>query len=54
MDWKIAIVKKINQFDAIIETENNLKGVIKYKDISWTKKNFQEIFKEGDVIYVKK
>jgi penicillin-binding protein 1A len=52
--WQIAIIKKINQFDAIIETENNFRGVIKYKDISWTKKEFKDILKIGDVIYVKK
>ena len=51
--WQIAIIKKINQFDIIIETENKLIGIIKYKDISWTKKNFKDLFKEGDVIYVK-
>ena len=54
IEWQIVIVKKINQFNTIIETENNLQGVINYKDISWTKKEFKDIFKEGDVIYVKK
>ena len=54
IDWQIAIVKKINQFNSIIETENNLQGEIKFKDISWTKKEFKDLFKEGDVIYVKK
>jgi len=52
--WQIAIVKKINQFNSIIETENNHEAEIKYKDISWTKKDFEELFKEGDIIYVKK
>ena len=52
--WQIAIVKKINQFNTIIETEDNLKGVIEYKEISWTKKDFKDLFKKGDVIYVKK
>ncbi len=54
IQWKIAIVKKINKFNSIIETENNLESVIKYKDISWTKKEFEDLFKVGDVIYVKK
>ena len=54
IEWEIAIVKKINQFNSIIETENNSKGIIKYKDISWTKKEFTELFKLGDIIYVKK
>ena len=54
IDWQIAIVKKINQFNSIIETENNLQAEIKFKDISWTKKEFKDLFKVGDVIYVKK
>ncbi len=54
IEWQIAIVKKINQFNSIIETDNNLQGLINYKDISWTKKEFKELFKVGDVIYVKK
>ena len=54
INWKIAIIKKISQFESIIETENNLQGVIKYKDISWTKKDFKDLLKVGDVIYVKK
>ncbi len=54
IDWQIVIVKKINQFNSIIETENNLQGKINYKDITWTKKEFKDLFKEGDVIYVKK
>jgi len=51
--WKIAIVKEVSQFDASIETIDKLSGVIKYKDISWTKKEFDELIKVGDVIYVK-
>ena len=54
LNWEIAIVKKINQFDARIETKDNLNGIIEYKGISWTKKEFDEILKVGDVIYVKK
>ena len=53
INWKIAIVTKVNQFNAIIETEDGLKGRIDYKDISWTKKEFNELLDEGDVIYVK-
>ncbi len=53
IEWEIAVIKKINQFDAIIETNNNKKGIIKYKDISWTKKEFIDLLKVGDVIYVK-
>ncbi|MBD1153126.1 PBP1A family penicillin-binding protein [Pelagibacterales bacterium SAG-MED24] len=54
IQWEIAIIKKINQFNSEIETQNNLNGEIKYKDISWTKKEFKNLFKVGDVIYVKK
>ena len=54
IEWQIAIVKKINQFDSLIETENKSQGIIRYKSISWTKKDFKDLFKEGDVIYVKK
>ncbi len=54
LGWDIAIVKKINRFDAIIETEKNFQGLIEYKDISWTKKDFKELLKVGDIIYVKK
>ena len=49
---KISIVKKINKFSVEIETEDNIKGVIEYKDISWTKKEFNKLLKPGDVIYV--
>ena len=52
--WQIAIVKKVNQFNAIIETENNTKGKIEFKDISWTKKDFKDLLQKGDIIYVKK
>ncbi len=52
--WQIAIVKKVNKFNAQIETENYLEGIIEYKEISWTKKDFKDLLKEGDVIYVKK
>ena len=52
INWKIAIVKEVKKFEAIIETIDNLKGVIKYKDISWTKKEFEDLLKIGDLIYV--
>jgi len=53
ISWKIAIVKEINQFETKIETTDKFNGIIKYKDISWTKKEFQDLFKVGDLIYVK-
>ncbi|MDC3023206.1 PBP1A family penicillin-binding protein, partial [Candidatus Pelagibacter sp.] len=52
--WKLAIVKNIKQFSSTIETEDNEIGTISFSDISWTKKEFNELFKIGDVIYVKK
>ena len=52
INWELAIIKRINQFSAIIETQNKEEGVIEYKDISWTKKEFDQLFKKGDVIYV--
>ncbi len=53
INWKLAIVKKINKFSAEIETEDNIKGIIEYQSISWTKKEFNKLLKPGDVIYVK-
>ncbi len=52
--WKISIIKKINKFSIIIETENGEEGIIEYKDITWTKKEFDELFKIGDIIYSQK
>ena len=53
INWKLAIVKKLNKFSAIIETIDKDDGVIEYKDISWTKKEFNQLLKIGDIIYVK-
>ena len=52
INWNLAIVKKIDKFSVKIETENELNGIIKYENISWIKKEFNEILKIGDVIYV--
>ena len=52
--WNLAIIKKINKFSTIIETNGNLEGVINYSSISWTKKEFYDLFNIGDIIYVKK
>ena len=54
INWKLAIVKKIDQFSARIETKKEFNGIIEYKSISWTKKEFEELFSVGDIIYVKK
>ena len=37
-----------------VETKKDLNGIIEYKNISWTKKEFQELFSVGDIVYVKK
>ena len=54
LEWEIAIIKKINKFEANIETENNIKGKIKFENLNWTRKNIDELFKVGDLVYVKK
>ena len=54
INWELAIVKKLNKFSAEIETKKKITGVIEFKDISWTKKDFNQILKVGDIIYVKK
>ena len=52
INWKIAIVKKITKLSVEIETNEEVKGIIDYSEISWTKKDFDELFTVGDVIYV--
>ncbi|ARJ48115.1 penicillin-binding protein [Candidatus Pelagibacter sp. RS39] len=54
INWEIAIVKEIGQFQTKIETVDKLSGTIKYNEISWTKKEFEDLLKVGDLIYVKK
>ncbi len=54
LGWELAIVKKIDKFKTVIETENNEKGQINLNDINWTRKDFKNLFKIGDIIYVKK
>ena len=52
LNWNLAIIKKINKFTLEIETENKINGIIKYENISWTKKEFNKLVKIGDVVYV--
>ena len=52
INWDLAIIKKIHKLNIEIETEKKLKGIIKYKNISWTKKEFNELLNIGDVVYV--
>ena len=54
INWNLAIIKKINKFSIEIETENKINGVIKYKNIAWIKKEFNEILKIGDIVYVER
>ncbi|MDA9682045.1 PBP1A family penicillin-binding protein [Candidatus Pelagibacter sp.] len=54
INWKLAIIKKLNKFSAEIQTEDKLDGKIEFKDISWTKKDFDEVLNIGDIVYVKK
>ena len=54
INWNLAIIKKIDKFSVDIETEKKIKGKIKYENISWTKKEFNEIFNIGDVVYVER
>src|SRR6056300_1013562 len=52
INWDLAIIKRIDKFSVEIETEDEKKGIIKYENISWIKKDFKEILKIGDIIYV--
>ncbi|RPG56968.1 MAG: PBP1A family penicillin-binding protein [Flavobacteriales bacterium TMED235] len=52
--WDIAIVKRIDRFETVVQTSNKENGIIRYEDINWTRKNFEQIFKINDLIYVKK
>jgi len=54
INWNLAIIKEIDKFFTTIETEDNKKGTILYNNISWTKKEFDELFKIGDVVYVER
>ncbi len=54
LGWKIAIIKKIDEFSIDIETNDKKKGKINSKGLSWTKKNAKDMFDVGDLIYVKK
>ena len=53
INWKIAIVKKVDKFSVKIITKDQIEGVIKYSDITWTKKELDDLLKIGDIIYVK-
>ncbi len=52
--WEIAIVKRVDKFEVVIETKDSKTGIIEHGDINWTRKNLSQLFKVGDIIYVKK
>ena len=52
--WKLSIVKKVNRFSIEIETSDKKEGLIEFSSIDWTKKNFEDLFKVGDIIYSEK
>ncbi len=53
LEWELAIVKRIDKFETVIETQNNKIGIINFNDIDWTRKEFKSLFKKNDIIYVK-
>ena len=54
LGWQIAIVKRVDKFETVIETQNGKTGVINFNDIDWTRKEFKKLLKKDDIIYVKK
>src|SRR6056300_255639 len=52
INWDLAMIKRIDKFSVEIESEYEKKGIIKYENISWIKKDFKEILEIGDIIYV--
>ena len=54
IQWELAVVKRIDKFETVIETQNSQIGTIDFNDIDWTRKDFKKIFQIGDIIYVKK
>ncbi len=53
LGWKLAIVKRVDKFETVIETRDGKKGTINFNDIDWTRKDFKKLFGKGDIIYVK-
>ena len=54
ISWNIAKIKKLKKFSVDIETLSGEEGIINFNNISWTRKNFDEFLKVGDLVYVKK
>ena len=53
LGWELAIIKRVDKFETVIETHSRKNGIISFNDIDWTRKEFKKLFK-GDIIYVKK
>jgi len=55
LNWKLAKVIELSQFNLKIETESKEVGFIDFNNIKWTrKKSFEDLLKLNDIIYVKK
>ncbi len=54
LGWELAVVKRIDKFETIIETRAGDNGIINFSDVDWTRKEFKNLFKKGDIIFVKK
>ncbi len=55
LNWEVAQITRVDNYLSEIKILNkNLKGKIFFEGLKWTgKKNFNELFNEGDVIFVK-
>ena len=54
VNWNLAKVLKIYDFSIEVEIDNKEIGKILLENISWTKKDLNELFKIGDIIYVQR
>ncbi|MDC3162579.1 transglycosylase domain-containing protein, partial [Candidatus Pelagibacter sp.] len=54
LGWELAVINSVGKFETVIETQNGSNGIISFNDIDWTRKDFNKLFKRGDIIYVKK
>ncbi len=54
LGWELAVINSVGKFETVIETQNGRDGIISFNDIDWTRKDFNKLFKIGDIIYVKK
>jgi len=55
LNWKLAKVVNVDKLTLKIEIENKEIGFIDFKNINWTrKKNFEDLLKLNDIIYVSK